>query len=669
MREMKLRYLIELVSNIATTADKDANVLALAQKRIQQEMQGTEVRVGNLVRGLMRMNNIRGTEQQANYMAKLAHNALQAQQAIERVGKGLATTGKLGASLAAGAAAGYWAADRMLQKPMAFDTDLRRSVNTIFAERDVEGRRAGYSEANSFVMSAVRQVVGATREDAMAGIKGLIGSGAYDWEGTKSLLPTLLQARVASGADMNELVQLSDKLKTSLGLSDNDVKVAISKIMRGGEVGGFEIVDAAKWIGPMLPHFKGYKGLDAVEHMVTMMQQVRSTAGTNDEAANNLKNFLSKMSADETRKDFKKQGIDLDAEMAKGAVRGETPVDTYMAQLEKVMAKADPEGKARRLMEQADKSLTETERAQRYEEIKRIYQGSAMSSIIADLQEFGGYEGLRRTRAYGAQVLQEVKADSGQAVQRGYQFVAEGSEAHKTLAENEAANAATSVLEKLTPQLNKMYDGASGLAQKYPEMTTVVVGASGALTVFTAAVGAASVANTLLAGKLTGLLGGAGGLLGRGAAMAGAGVPAVGVAAAGAFAGYQMWRLGDAATQWWNASRREGVKLTPEAQARVAAMNKLQTPSAPPAAPTTLQRPVVKPVDPVSFLRLTAPKQGQQQLVSGKNTEIKVGQGRLDVRVHVTHEQTQVQTVVTQQPALVQVAAGATNPASYGGPR
>ena len=85
MREMKLRYLIELVSNIATTADKDANVLALAQKRIQQEMQGTEVRVGNLVRGLMRMNNIRGTEQQANYMAKLAHNALQAQQAIERV--------------------------------------------------------------------------------------------------------------------------------------------------------------------------------------------------------------------------------------------------------------------------------------------------------------------------------------------------------------------------------------------------------------------------------------------------------------------------------------------------------------------------------------------------------------------------------------------------------
>ena len=76
-------------------------------------------------------------------------------------------------------------------------------------------------------------------------------------------------------------------------------------------------------------------------------------------------------------------------------------------------------------------------------------------------------------------------------------------------------------------------------------------------------------------------------------------------------------------------------------------------------------RAFVKP----DYLQLTAPKQASQEVGFGKGGEIKVGQGRLDVRVHVTHEQTQVQTVVTQQPALVQVAAGATNPGSFGGPR
>lgn len=81
--------------------------------------------------------------------------------------------------------------------------------------------------------------------------------------------------------------------------------------------------------------------------------------------------------------------------------------------------------------------------------------------------------------------------------------------------------------------------------------------------------------------------------------------------------------------------------------------------------PMQTPRAFVKP----DYLQLTAPKQASQEVGFGKGGEIKVGQGRLDVRVHVTHEQTQVQTVVTQQPALVQVAAGATNPASYGGPR
>ncbi|WP_238538840.1 phage tail tape measure protein [Pseudomonas sp. GM74] len=55
----------------------------------------------------------------------------------------------------------------------------------------------------------------------------------------------------------------------------------------------------------------GITGERVVAEIGASLQIVRRGAGSNDDAANNFKNFLSKLTAPETLKAFEKAGIDL----------------------------------------------------------------------------------------------------------------------------------------------------------------------------------------------------------------------------------------------------------------------------------------------------------------------------------------------------------------------
>lgn len=501
MRELRLRYLINLVSDIGAKSKSDAQALEQAQKRMEEAMARTGRQAGALERVIVRAMGMGGAsaERHAERLAKLALRY----QDLRKHAEGAHAAMSKAAQLYGGAMAGGMAATAMLQRPTDYDTRLRMATSTAFAGSDVAALRAGREQINALVVDAVRRAPGASRDSTLGAFEKLVGTGSFTYAESAALLPGVMRTSVASGADANDLVQAAEKMKVSLNLLPDQILTALAKVMRAGQEGGFEIKDSAKWIPELLPYMKGYQGMDAVEQLVTMLQQVRSTAGSNDTAANNLRNFLQKMSADSTAKDFdKKYGINLDAEMAKGIAAGQTPVATYMALFDRLIAKADPEGNARKAMATADASTTPEERTRRYEAIKERYAGSAVASIIADLQEFGGYEGLRRTAEYGKKTLEAVRSERGGTVDTGFAFMTEGIGAKAAALANERDIAATSALEAAGPALNGMLEAATKLTQAYPTMTTAVVGATGALGVFTAALGGAG-----LAGLLTGRAG------------------------------------------------------------------------------------------------------------------------------------------------------------------
>lgn len=706
MRELKLRYFIDLASNIGAKARADAQALEQAQKVIQGAITGTNNRLTNwntltnkatkstaelqavvtgatskftaLDRVLTRVGSNTSTERQIGYMRRLATSIDQAQSRAARlaqtIGSGL---GKVPGVVASTAAAGY-VVNAALKAPLDYDTRLRGVTSTAFAGEGVGALRTGRAEINKLVVDAVRNAPGSTRDGALEAFEKLVGTGAFTYGESKQLLPTIMRTSVASKSDANDLVQAAEKMKVSFGLDPGQIDLALSKVMRAGQEGGFEIKDSAKWIGPLAPYMKGYKGMAGVEQLVTMLQQVRSTAGSNDEAANNLRNFLQKMGADSTRKDFKKQGFDLDAEMAKGVLARQTPVETYMALLDKVIAKNDPEGKARAAMSKADKAATPEQRDEQYEEIKKLYQDSAVSKIINDLQEFGGYEGLKRTKDYGQRVLGAVREENGNAVSTGFQFMTEGTGAKMQAAANEKDIAATNALESVAGPLNKLLDGTNSLAERFPTLASSAWGASVAL----GALSASSLLQSLLAAKTlkdvsktTTVAGGAAGAGAAGGAASAAAV-ASGASRAGMFLRGALGAANPLALieMLTGPSEADIAKLyemdrqkagyrgqgfdDPRRLDRVAPLPEAAIAS---RYATSLGMPQL------DLVTLTAPGVGAASpLQAGKTTEVKVGEGRLSVDVRVSDDRVSVVPMVTQQPSLVRIDAGRTDPGSFG---
>ena len=68
----------------------------------------------------------------------------------------------------------------------------------------------------------------------------------------------------------------------------------------------------------------------------------------------------------------------------------------------------------------------------------------------------------------------------------------------------------------------------------------------------------------------------------------------------------------------------------------------------------------------LDFLTLTAPGAGTTSMKAGQQTELKVGEGRIALDVRVTDDRVSVVPMVTQQPSLVRIDAGNTNPGGFG---
>lgn len=671
MRELKLKYFIELASNIGSKARTEAQALEQSQRAMQAAVDKTSGAVGRLDAAFVRFSANTATERQVGYMRRLGAGIDQVASKM----RGLAALTAKGLEKApaalAGATAGFYTAKTLLDKPMDYDMRLRTATATAYAGASADELEVMRRELSVKIDESMRQAKGVTRDQTLGAFELLVGSGSFTVEESKTLLPAIMRTSMASSSNANDLVAASEKMKVNFGLTPDKIPLALSKLMRAGQAGGFEIKDSAKWMGPLAEYFKDYKGMSGVEAMATMLQQVRSTAGTNDEAANNLRNFMQKMKSDGTVKDFKKQGIDLTKEMALGAVKGQTPVDTYMAQLDKVMAQQDPDGKAQEAMRSADKSLSPKEKKERYEAVAAIYKRAGISKIINDLQEMGGYSGLAGTKKYGLNVLASVQAETGGAVQTGYAFRSAGTGARAIAAGQEVDIAAAHAFEGKSGFLNQALDKFTDLAQSFPNVATAAVGAASALGVLAAATTIFSALIYKNAGG-AGPFGGPGGGLPKvpgspgtypildGAAPAAAGGlgalgVGLGVASGGAMASYGAANIVAA-----NKGLRDGLvgnMFGGDASFVAAILSASDLPA---------DNHRGKGFNDPRLLSLTTPSIADQTLALGKTTEIKLGEGKLQIDVRVTNEGLVTATPNVLQPLpLIRINPGATNPGGF----
>ncbi|MFP3615319.1 phage tail tape measure protein, partial [Paraburkholderia sp. SIMBA_050] len=109
--------------------------------------------------------------------------------------------------------------------------------------------------------------------------------------------PLAAKFAIGQGATTVETARMIQALQQNARITDpKQMARAFEAIAFLGKEGSFESADMARWFPVLLAEMQkiGITGQDSVTQLGAMLQVQMKTAGTADEAANNLKNWFSK---------------------------------------------------------------------------------------------------------------------------------------------------------------------------------------------------------------------------------------------------------------------------------------------------------------------------------------------------------------------------------------
>jgi len=486
-----------------------AGFTALAQARqqlgirsehsIQREIQRTEAAYNRLA-GAGRLS----ADQQAraydamrqkvtaltNEMGKLTAQQQRSAQAAR--GQQMLRTG---AAAVAGVAAAAYTMKAPAQAAMAFDERLAHMANAAYAERDKEGRKIGMQELEGAINKAVGEG-GGTREQAADALDKLLASGTVGQSEALAMLPQLMRFATASNTDATELAQIGIRGMQTFGIDAADLPNMLNMAIAAGQAGGFELSDMAKWLPQQMAaaSMSGLKGREGFAKIAALNQAAAITAGTTDEAGNNVKDLLLKINSGTTANNAKKLGYNLPKYLQEQQSQGVDSIDAFAALVQNSVAKRSD---YKALQKQLQAATTNDEKRATLESMAQVAQGAGIGKVIQDQQALMALLGMMNNREYMQGVLQTVRDNdvaSGGAGDKNYEVISETTSFKARQAAQQMEIGQKAAMDSLTPAIGRAADAFAGLAAKYPTMVGAVSLATPALGALAGAAGLASLA-------------------------------------------------------------------------------------------------------------------------------------------------------------------------------
>lgn len=452
---------------------------------------------------------------------------LNAEMGKVSMGQRLGNVGRGIAGLAAGATAAGMVLAQPMKKQMDYDRSLAMTANTAFAERDVAGRIAGKAELNNAVKSAV-EIGGGTKEDALGALDTMLASGAVKADTAMKLLPTLQKGATATGASTDDLAKIAISAMQQFDIGEDKIGEVLDKAVAAGQAGNFELADMARWLPQQMAAGKsaGLKGMSGFEALLVANQQARVTAGTSDEAGNNLVNLLAKLTSKETSdrfrkldikgKDGKDHGVDFIASMEAQKKKGKNSIEAFMSIMDQVIGQDDKY----QALQKKLKSAKKEDQAQVLNEMTNLVEGTAIGQIISDRQALMALLGIRNNVSLGKEVKESLDKSEG-AVDTSHAVIKDTNSYKVEDAKNNVDFAQMEGMKGFNDALGDVSVKIAEYAKAYPDLTGKVVTAGMMIASLSAAAIAASGSLRLLGGK--GSLGfGVGDALSKGAGVTGA---------------------------------------------------------------------------------------------------------------------------------------------------
>ncbi len=241
-------------------------------------------------------------------------------------------------ALGAGANAGLRQANLDMQSMVVNAVKAEDALYGIATTAGLSGQQAREAVArwNSQVNQIARDT-NKTQAEVISAMQDLISKGLNPQTAVDMLGP-IGKAASAAKADIQDLASAANAAYQNMGVES---KRALEIMAQGGKEGAFELRDMAQYFDALTTKSKllGSVGSKGLAELAAAAQIARKGAGDASVAANNLQNFLDKLSAPVTAKAFEKFGLNLTEEVKKGLASGD--LIGYMGELIQRVSQGD----------------------------------------------------------------------------------------------------------------------------------------------------------------------------------------------------------------------------------------------------------------------------------------------------------------------------------------
>ena len=242
-------------------------------------------------------------------------------------------------------------------------------------------------------VSTARDIVQTSRDTGMANtqvaelVNQLVGGGMDLTEALK-YAPVAAKFSVGQGASGTDTAKMILAMQNNAKITDpKKMEQALASVALLGQQGSFEAADMAKWFPELLAQMasSGITGQDAVTQLGAMLQVQIKSAGSADEAANNLKNWVAKIGSGETVKGYADAGIDYQGSMNAAIGKGLSTFEASFELARRYVEKTDPK-KAKQLNQGLTQISQETDPAKAQAMADALAATLRTGDVFADMQ-------------------------------------------------------------------------------------------------------------------------------------------------------------------------------------------------------------------------------------------------------------------------------------------
>ncbi|MGT4976902.1 phage tail tape measure protein [Escherichia coli] len=397
-------------------------------------------------------------------------------------------------TIGGGIAAGAAIMAQPVKRQMSYERQLAMMANTAFSDGGLEGRRAGLEQMKRSIRNAVTYG-GGTKEDAAETLDALLKDG-ISFETASKWLPELMKYATASGASATDLAKVMIKGKKTFGFRDEDISTVLNMAIAAGKEGSFELNDMARWLSQQMgaASAAGMKGKDDFVKILALNEAAAITAGSSDEAGNNVVNLLAKLTSKDIETaaagiNYNGKGIDFSGTLTEARENGLNPIDALSSLIDKIVAS---DKRYQELQKKLASARDKGEQTAVYDSMTTLLEGFGVGKLVADRQALMALLAYRNNPEYRKKVedainQQRTLPEGQRAGDVDFKFISDTNDFKTGQAKNTIEFSQMDGVKKLADASGTVADAITWAGKEFPGLTTSVVTATTAIKAMTAA--------------------------------------------------------------------------------------------------------------------------------------------------------------------------------------